>query len=88
MCPFSPRAVFRPILTCFQLLKLFNVERERDHLFAHMSKPLIYVHLLHFRMMYWQSVASLVSPGGILVSSSIQIGPVIFFFFIIYMPEL
>jgi hypothetical protein len=58
------------------------MRKERDHLFAHMSKPLIYVHLLHFRMMYWQSVASLVSPGGILVSSSIQIGPVIFFFFI------
>jgi hypothetical protein len=48
----------------------------------HMSKPLIYVRLLHFRMMYWQSVDSLVSRGGILVSSSIQIGPGVLFFFI------
>jgi hypothetical protein len=56
--------------------------KEQDHLFAHMSKPLIYVHLLHFRMMYWQSVASLVFPGGILVSSSIQIEPGIFFLFV------
>ena len=50
-------------------------------MFAHMSKPLI-CFCLHFRMMYWQSVASLVSPGGILVSSSIKVETGVLLFFI------
>jgi len=68
---------------CLHVFNCWNflVRKEWDD-FSHISKPLIYVQLLHFRMMYWQSVASLVSPGGILVSSSIQIGPGIFFFFV------